>query len=253
VKLSFAEQIAIQGGIIRHRAQIELSANHRVQKLVSKLWMWFLAPQQLVSYTCCIMPSRSKVPSVVRIVLVCSAISAAVATACSSPNSTVDLGGGGEGPGVKKKDSGGAIGDAKAGDAGRKPPPPPPKKDGGTLPDSGAPLDAGATEDFDAGGSPGRSPEACAALGAGEACGTCCAELEPAGEAVYYNSFLACACVAGVCETECGSNYCLGENSSSACSTCLDNTTCWDAAKLSCPLVSSSCGAYLSCADPCYP
>jgi hypothetical protein len=93
---------------------------------------------------------------------------------------------------------------------------------------------------------PGGDPAptgACAATADGEACFQCCDQASGGELAKADEAFFTCACDAQ-CATQCGANFCAGQEPSAACETCLTNT-CEAAASAAC--TSAACKAGEQC------
>jgi hypothetical protein len=111
-------------------------------------------------------------------------------------------------------------------------------------------VDAGGNDSDDAGPDP-----SCAAMDA-TACYSCCETAYSEGSQTFWNTLETCACNSpGACSSECGSNWCAGDEASSACETCLGNSEAMSGACNS-PIVSAcaadaNCVEYVGCMNAC--
>jgi hypothetical protein len=92
----------------------------------------------------------------------------------------------------------------------------------------------------------------CSAAQGEEACFECCDAKNPGGMEVFEDAWLACACQASVCATQCGQSMCadnpIDPVDGDACSTCLEAATqCDTQAEAACE-ANPACGAGFQCA-----
>lgn len=90
----------------------------------------------------------------------------------------------------------------------------------------------------------------CAAEANADACFDCCAKGNEQGLDQAYQVFDTCACqTPGVCKTQCGNNYCAGQQPSAACETCLQGAQqCGQQADQACA-ANAQCKAAVDCFD----
>lgn len=90
----------------------------------------------------------------------------------------------------------------------------------------------------------------CAAEANADACFDCCSKGNEAGLDQAYQVFDTCACqTPGVCKTQCGNNYCAGQQPTAACETCLQGAQqCGQQADQACA-ANAQCKAAVDCFD----